>query len=283
MRKTPIFLLLFISIIVSGTNAQTHSDTVQIIAKKLELFEFREVITLVDTAIITGKNFTIAEKVELFKMKAIAHYSLWELQKADSAFRELLKLDPMYQLDPIKTSPKIISFYNDVKTQFMSEYSRTTPVAPDTAKKDTLQNIPIVKKIIVDRSENIYKSLVLPGWGQLAERKNTKGYIFVSAGLLTLTSFLYYSIDTNEKETMYLNEVNRNLIESRYRDYNNSYKLKNISLIGFVAVWITAQIDMFLFPPETISEENMLLSVGGSNSRFTMNNSFMSYSILVRF
>lgn len=278
-----IFLLLFISIIVSGTNAQTHSDTVQLIAKKLELFEFREVITLVDTAIITGKNFTIAEKVELFKMKAIAHYSLWELQKADSAFRELLKLDPMYQLDPIKTSPKIISFYNDVKTQFMSEYSRTTPVAPDTAKKDTLQNIPIVKKIIVDRSENIYKSLVLPGWGQLAERKNTKGYIFVSAGLFTLTSFLYYSIDTNEKETMYLNEVNRNLIESRYRDYNNSYKLKNISLIGFLAVWITAQIDMFLFPPETISEENMLLSVGGSNSRFTMNNSFMSYSILVRF
>lgn len=283
MRKTPIFLLLFISIIVSGTNAQTHSDTVQIIAKKLELFEFREVITLVDTAIVTGKNFSIAEKVELYKMKAIAHYSLWELQKADNAFRELLKLDPMYQLDPVKTSPKIIAFYNDVKAQFMSEFSRAIPVTPDTAKRDTVQNIPIVKKIIVDRSENIYKSLVLPGWGQLAERKNTKGYIFVSAGLLTLTSFLYYSIDTNEKETMYLNEVNRNLIESRYRDYNNSYKLKNISLIGFVAVWITAQIDMFLFPPETISDENMLLSIRGRDSRFIMNNSFMSYSILVRF
>jgi len=95
--------------------------------------------------------------------------------------------------------------------------------------------------------------------GHLYNGTTTKGWILTSLSALSLTSIVYFVIDSNKKEKEYLQEHNRNLIEDKYDSYNFSNRMKNVSFGTFAAVWLYTQFDLLFFTGNDETSEDVNL------------------------
>jgi len=149
------------------------------------------------------------------------------------SFIEILKIDSQYQLDMVKTSPKIIQYFSTIEENYLQQLST-----------DTLKQIEIPTH---NTNHSLPYSLLLPGLGHLKENQKRKGIILTSAGVLSLGSAIFYMIETNKTEKNYLNETDRLEIEDKYEDYNQAYKLRNIFILSYAIIWIYSQLDFIFF------------------------------------
>jgi hypothetical protein len=117
----------------------------------------------------------------------------------------------------------------------------------------------------------------LPGLGHLYNESTTKGWILTSLSAVSLTSIIYFIVDSNKKEKEYLQERNRDLIEDKYDSYNLSSGLKNISIGSFVVIWLYSQFDLLL-----LSEDDGLSeSINMPSLEYSPNRGFeLSYRII---
>ncbi|MHC1739377.1 MAG: hypothetical protein AB9882_15325 [Ignavibacteriaceae bacterium] len=245
-------LVISLSLIVNSFS-QDSASSIDSLKKMFNSFEYMKVISYSGKLLLT-KDLDEKEKTEILKMKAISHYSLWDEQAAELSFIELLKLNRDYELDSRETSPKIVTFFNNIKDLYLFELYK------EIARSDSLKGLqkeepPKSVVIIHDRNFDYLKSMILPGWGQISSGETTKGWIFSALSSAALISSVYFIIDSNNKENNYLGEINRDLIESRYSEYNSSYKLRNISLALYAALWVYSQLDFYLFPKEGVTQE----------------------------
>jgi hypothetical protein len=231
--------------------------------REYESFNYTEVIKLADELLADTSALSENEIIEIFMLKAIAHYSLNEEVQVRTSFIEVLKINNDYEPDPAKISPKIINIFNSVRNDFLlavkEESSGTKPSPTDTIivyqKPDTV----IVQDYIYKHA--MIRSILLPGWGHLYAGDKTKGFILTGLGTAALASMLYFIVDTNNKENEYLNETDPNLLEAKYAEFNDSYKIRNGLIIAYAVIWIYAQLDMLFF--------NNVISQTLSNSKIS--------------
>ena len=215
--------------------------SIETLREKYANFEYKKVIELADE-MLQQNNYDRTTLVQIYEMKGVAHYSLGEEQKAHSAFWNLLGEDNNYSMDPQQISPKIISFFNDVKEEFREQIEEEKPI---------LDSLNTLKQRYLSTSSNyktaIVKNIILPGWGQFQLNNKTKGTIYGVLGVSTIASSIYYIAKTNDKRTDYLSETNPELIKAKYDEYNDAYKLRNYAISAAVAVWLASQIDILFF------------------------------------
>ena len=101
----------------------------------------------------------------------------------------------------------------------------------------------------------IARSLIVPGLGQLYLDVNFKSVFLTVLGSASLAASIYYFIQTDKKEKAYLIETNPDMIESRYADYNDAYRYRNISLISFGVVWLYSQLDLLFFSEQSTGQK----------------------------
>ncbi|MCE1189457.1 MAG: hypothetical protein LWX56_09975 [Ignavibacteria bacterium] len=265
MNKIILFILLFFSLL----NAQQSKIPVANISREFDAFNYATVIQLADKVLEKKADYSLDEIKQVLRMKAISQYSQGDEIAAYNSFKDILKLDAAYSLDPVSTSPKIIVLFEKVKKEYQAE----TASVKKTIPVDTLHPVeipaytqqpekqPQITKIVVaaDYSDN-FRSMVFPGWGMLHRENSVKSWAVAAVSALSLISSIYYINDCNTKEDNYLNEVNRALIQSKYNSYNTAYKMRNLSVTAFIASWVYAQIDLML-SPQTPSETNSNSSV----------------------
>ena len=58
---------------------------------------------------------------------------------------------------------------------------------------------------------------------------------------------IYFIVETDSKHKDYLTETSPHIIEGKYQKYNDSYKIRNLLIFSYAAVWIYSQLDLFLF------------------------------------
>jgi hypothetical protein len=181
-------------------------------------------------------------------MKAVSHYSRADDRSASYSFIEILKIDTSYSLDPSTNSPKIISFFDEIKEEYLSSI-REMKDPPTIIKYDTVY-VPVNVRDI--QSEYILKqalirSVFLPGSGHLYKEGNLKSWILTSLSVASISAGVYYIIDSNKKEKLYLEETDRDKIPDKYREYNSSYRMRNFAFISFAALWLYSQLDLLFF------------------------------------
>ena len=92
-------------------------------------------------------------------------------------------------------------------------------------------------------SEAGFKSLIVPGWGQFHKKQNTKGVLFMLAGIGSLGSFLnannQYNYNMNRSEET----SNLDLRKEFVKKANDFTSIKNISLAAAAVTWIWSTID----------------------------------------
>jgi tetratricopeptide (TPR) repeat protein len=236
-------LLLIISFLLSAfsiTYARGDGLSIRTIEEKFKSFEYLEVLSLSDKLLARRQELSEKELTQILEMRAISYYSLGETESSLNSFLEILKIKPEFELDPVKTSPKIISFYQEVRSSFLAEQEDSIR---DRQALDSLRAV-IQTDTYREFRGSMIRSIILPGWGHLHAGYSPKGWLLATISAVTLGAAIYFTVDMNSKENAYLNETDRALIESKYDQYNTAYKTRNILIATYSAAWLYSQIDL---------------------------------------
>jgi hypothetical protein len=193
------------------------------------------------------------ELIEIYRMKGISHYALLDDSEARLSFIEILRIDSSYTLDPSSTSPKIITFFNEVKAEYLASIKGKEKHIVVT-KYDTVYVTEIVRDSLAEYNlkNAIVRSVFFPGTGHLYLKSDIKSWVLTLLSAATMGTGIYYIIDTNRKEKIYLEERDPNEVAEKYNDYNFSFRMRNLAFISFAALWIYSQLDLLFF----IEKEN---------------------------
>ncbi len=241
MTRKLLFGIISLSISVS-VFAQTLGD----VRSNFESFEYRKVIELSNNILSRDTSLAPEDRIDLLTMKGVSFYSVADTDSSRAAFIDLLKLSPEHELDPVRISPKIISFYNSVKSEFeeISEAVTNPSVPEELPEQITLFNNQLYTKSIV-------RSIMIPGLGHLYADNSIKNWILTGVSTANLGAMVFYIIETNNREKKYLNETNVSNIGRKYDSYNEAYRIRNILIGTYAALWLYSQIDL-LFNSEDL-------------------------------
>lgn len=251
MKYFPVIIFFFFTCQLFSQESISIGE----IRDKYESFEYESAIHLADKLLAAQDSLLHNDLVNIYIMKAVSHYSIGDRLSSRQSFIELLNLDKNYQLDPVTISPKIITFFNEIKETYQpieKDIPEEKITVMDTLKISDPMILKIQKEII---QGSAIRSILLPGWGHIYLEDNPKGWILTSASALTLGSMIYFIFDTNSKEQDYLNESREDLISKKYDDFNTSYRIRNTLIISYIVLWIYSQIDIFFFSDDRISQK----------------------------
>ena len=241
-------LILLCILLTPGLFAQEKQDSVAVLKNELESFNYSGAIKLADYIILHKESISRETLIEVYRMKAIAQYSQQNTDGAKLSFYNILDMDSSYALDSSNTSPKIIVFFNQLKQTYLTDLSHQKQIYK--IKTDTV--------IIHDESSSailkqaVIRSVIFPGFGHFYLNQDIKGITLSSLTAITLSSMIYFIIDSNKKQKAYLDATDGLDIQTKYNEYNTSYKLRNISIFSLAAVWLYSQIDILFFSGNTL-------------------------------
>lgn len=256
------FILLQFSMIIAQPK-----DDVNNLEKSYEKFQYATVVNKADILLRDKERFSNELLIQIYTLKAASHFAISDQESARKSFIELLKINSEYILNDIIYSPKLVDFFNSVKTEFL-----------DIIKTENRQDQRIIDSVNIKEpmfmsskiNGAIARSLVLPGWGHLYLNENTKGWILSAASSAALGTMIYFIFDANKKERDYLTETNHILIQQKYNDYNKSYKIRNILIVSYAVIWLYSQIDILFFS-QNFGSKNIYLN-DASNFKNQVNN-----------
>lgn len=180
-------------------------------------------------------------KVQIEKWIAFSLIAQGKSSIARERFIMALTIDPDFDLDPVLTSPKILTVFNDAKAKYLS----VIRLQPDTAQSPGLRRHTPIS----------YRTVLFPGWEQLHRERTTVGAVFLGAGIATLGAGLALEFLRSDARDSYLKATLPADIASKYDSYNTYRKAETYSFIAFAVVYIASQVDIFT--------ESTHLSAGG--------------------
>ncbi len=239
------WLLVLLLIFTTGAVAGSAHNEAELTALKKAFvsFQYKKVVKLADSLLQKQPRLKTADLLEVLRMKAIAYYVLDQNEMAALTFVQILKIKPNYQLDPLNNSPKIIRFFNKIKTNYLKEQA-ARPVAPPASAAAPKK--PIVSVPPSPPNRVVYESLLWPGLGQYRLGQKGKGGFLMSASFVTAAASAYLIWRTQVLEKRYLNAVDQADIDRKYADYDRSYRWRNAALIAYGIIWVYAQYDFSL-------------------------------------
>ncbi len=250
-NKNCIFLIVPIIIFFYSTSPAQLTDNNAIQVKILyEALEFDKAISTGQELVKTNLEFNKDELSIIHQFVALSFYNMGKIDSARSHFLSLLSINPGFELDPIKVSPKIISFFNQLKEETQSVPADNT--------------IGYTKYVFMEdlRPGATLRSFILPGWGQLYKHQKRRGYIiggaFVASLAATVVS-LYLEKTNHDK---YLESTTPSTIEENYQTYNDWFKRRKLLTISTISIWAVAILDALWspYPHGGISIDNNNLS-----------------------
>ena len=91
------------------------------ISKAFYSFQYKNVIFKADSILSGKNNITVSDKVEIYRFKAISHFSLRQVKYSEISFMALLDLNPEYVLNKSENAPKIVQLFSRLKTRHKSK------------------------------------------------------------------------------------------------------------------------------------------------------------------
>jgi hypothetical protein len=150
---------------------------------------------------------------------------------AKEHFARILRRQPAYDLDPVLTSPKILSVFNEARATV-----RASKPASAATPTDHFGGI-------------TYRTLLFPGWEQLYQGRTRSGTIFLGAGIATLGTGIVLEFVRADARDKYLAATSPDEIEKKYKTYNRVRTAEIWAFAAFGAVYLASEIDVFTNSP----------------------------------
>jgi hypothetical protein len=125
---------------------------------------------------------------------------------------------------------------------------------------------------------SLQKSLLIPGWGQLSEKRYSEGVLFLSVELFCIYKIFSYNHKGNDYYDLYKKADNVS-DATEYRDLTEKYDTKrNRFILAAAGVWIVNLIDIyFIVKKKDKKDKNLRLKFKlneNKNLAFTISYSF---------
>lgn len=254
LNKTRIFLLFIAFVFLCQLSiAQPPGNNALQVKILYEALEFGNSVNAGQQILNSNQQLNRQELTTIHQYMALSFYTLGEIDSARSHFLTLLSIDPAFELDPIKVSPKIITFFNQLKEETRSQPAENA--------------VGYTKYIFMEdlRPGATFRSIILPGWGQAYKHQKTRGYIFGGAFVASLAATgvsLYFEKDNRDK---YLESTTPSGIEENYQTYNDWFKRRKLFTVTTVVIWAVAVLDALWAPyPQAeiaIADKRLSLSI----------------------
>ncbi|MCF7810387.1 hypothetical protein K9N50_05320 [bacterium] len=150
-------------------------------------------------------------------------------------FKSALSLKPNVVADPITWSPKVRRVFDRALTEFTKN-----------AETLELNRNAIVAEICRTAS---FKSLYLPGSGQILKGSKGKGILFGALFWGMAATFVYSQASLPDSKDRYLNATNKVDAMQRWKDYRNMQHIVTISGIATATIYTYIFFDALLFKP----------------------------------
>ena len=245
MKQVFIFFI-FSAIFAVSVHAQTSDSLMRQAKLAYQNFEFESAISLCQTALPITQNKAVY--LDFLSLIGISYYNLWKDDSSKVYFTKIFEADPSFRLDSSNVSPKIVSFFNEQLNLYLLKnkcasivFRKPAEVLPGTEVQTIMASpqTPAINKMA------FLNSSLFPGLGQLSQGNSTKGWAFVSAGLVSLGSAIYFTIDANSKAKKYHSANAQSDIDNTYSKYNTAYQLRNASVSIYLGTWLVNLYDIF--------------------------------------
>ena len=125
---------------------------------------------------------------------------------------------------------------------------------------------------------SLQKSLIIPGWGQVAEKRYIEGVLFLSAEIFCIYKIFSYNHKGNDYYDLYKKADNVSAA-TEYRELTEKYDTRrNRFILAAAGVWIINLIDIyFIVKKKDKKEKNLRLKFNlneNKNLAFTVTYSF---------
>ncbi len=174
-------------------------------------------------------------QVQLHKWIAFSLIAQGKLSIAKEQFVILLNVDESFELDPILTSPKILSVFNEARVAFLSTRKNNTTDTSNN-RHERVQRHP---------QSPTFRTILFPGWEQLYSDRTTSGYILLGSGVMTLSSGIIFEILRSTAREDYLRASIPSDISSKYNTYNFYRKAEIYSFSAFAIVYLISELEVF--------------------------------------
>ena len=211
---------------------QTLYDNGSFVSSELEARRLLDQPGLDNSSRIFAEQFIAFSLIAQGKNPAAAEY-----------FVSILKKDSSYALDPLMTSPKIMSVFGEARQRFTREKSAAIR--------------PVVKTEPPPEVGPSFRLVLFPGWDQMHQGRTTKGIVLLSAGAVSLGSLVSIDFLRRSAKDKYLTAKTPQEASSRYRDYNRYYKAEHYAAAAFAVVYVYSLFDAFFDLPPRIDTQTL--------------------------
>lgn len=235
---------------------KAQDEGINNLKSRFQSFNYGGVISLSDTLLKDKKEFSLEKIVQIYLLRGISFYSIAKEDSARSSFIEILNINPEYSPNPSEISPKIINFFEKLRSDFIKIKGNANNKNETPDSITTFLSNPGLLKIEKDIfAQSVIRSALLPGFGHLYLKENFRGWFLTSISTASIGSMIYFIFDSNTKQNSYLNEIDLELIQNKYDRYNSSYKIRNALIISSAVLWLYAQIDLLFFSDDLFAEK----------------------------
>ncbi len=219
--------IIILSILLSTLSfAQENTQSIKDLEQDFISFNYEKVLQK-GQFLLADAFTTKSDSLKIYTYMLNAAYALNDTSQAKEFIISILKTDISYTLNPKKTSPKIIQFFEYIKTQ-----ENLFPQKPSG------NNDPIIhKEAQATASPWIsVSSMLLPGSGHLIKEREIDGYLHTAVSVGLLSGIIISHIKTGENRDLYVNAKRGSDFSTLYANYNSVYKLRT-ALISAYLVW----------------------------------------------
>jgi hypothetical protein len=217
-----IILSLFLSTL---SLAQDNTQNIKDLEQDFISFNYEKVLQK-GQFLLADAFTTKSDSLKIYTYMLNAAYALNDTSQAKEFIISILKTDISYTLNPKKTSPKIIQFFEYIKTQ-----ENLFPQKPNGNHPITLKETPAPASPWISVS-----SMLLPGSGHLIKGNKINGYIHTAVSVGLISGIIISHIKTNENRDLYVSAKRSADFSTLYTNYNNAYKFRT-ALISAYVIW----------------------------------------------
>jgi hypothetical protein len=193
------------------------------------------VIDLLELALSDTIGVARDERVALLELLGSSYVAVGNVESAKKQFEQMLLLDPEMEMDPLSTSPKILSVFQEAKAEF-------THLPPDTVALDEAS----LRRSRVVWMRPALKSLVLPGLGQLENGDETSGIIFISAEVVSLAGLVVSQMRYSDARRFYAENTDPERMNVLYEKYNRWYMIRNSFIATSAGICVVSSIEAII-------------------------------------
>ncbi len=225
----------------TGTS-HAQSRAARIIVEIQEAYEqlnYQEADIKARAALHDYQSFSPAQLTEIHKILGLIGFSSGATDQARQQFELALAITPDLQLDPLYVSPKILEFFESIKTERLSR------------EQDIGASDQQIRYVVVEdpRPGAAMRSMVLPGWGQLYKKEKRKGLVLTGLWTAGLIGTAVAHFARNNAEDTYLAETDPARVDARFDDFNRLHKIRNNLALFSAGVWLFSYLDAILRKP----------------------------------